>query len=86
MVKLGNKVKDPVTGISGIAFCRVSYLQGCDRIGVQMPTYKDDEGKTVVPDLYHVDEPQLTILKGGVKPAKSTTGGPSFFGPSGKER
>ncbi len=56
-IKLGQKVKDKVTGLVGIATCRSTFLTGCDRIGIQ-PEAK--EGK--VPGSYYVDEPQLEIV------------------------
>lgn len=81
MVNLGDEVKDPVTGIKGIAYVKLSYLQGCDRIGVQQPAYKDKEGDMQVPNLWHVDEPQLIVVKEKVikKGDEGITGGPSKF-------
>jgi hypothetical protein len=80
MIKLGDKVKDPITGIEGIAYCRTTYLQGCDRIGIQQKAYKNKEGETVVPDMWVVDEPQLEIMKEQVvKQGETKTGGPSHF-------
>jgi len=85
MIKLGDKVKDPVTGYVGIAYARTIYLQGCDRIGIQAPVYKDRDGALCVSELFHVDEPQLIVLtKSKPKKKKSETGGPSSFGPSHK--
>lgn len=86
VIELGDKVKDPVTGIEGIAYLRISYLQGCDRIGIQEPVIREKGKEAIVPDIYHVDEPQLVIIKKQIiKKAKvTTTGGPSGFGPSGK--
>ena len=34
-IKLGQEVRDRVTGFKGIATARTTYLQGCDRISVQ---------------------------------------------------
>lgn len=81
MINLGDKVKDPVTGIVGIAYSRVTYLQGCDRIGIQQPAYKDKDGETQVPDLWQVDEPQLIVVKKSAvqKGESNETGGPSGF-------
>ena len=82
MIKLGDQVKDPVTGIYGIAYVRLSYLQGCDRIGIQPPTIRKAGEAPTVPELFHVDEPQLIIMKRQVvqKKAEAPNGGPSFFG------
>lgn len=79
-VELGDIVKDPVTGIEGIAYCYITYLQGCERIGIQEPSFKKKDGERVVPDLFHVDEPQLEIVKKTkVKKQTGSTGGPSEF-------
>jgi len=87
MIKLGDKVKDPVTGIEGIAYARISYLQGCDRIMIQEPVIRKKDAAAIVPELYHCDEPQLIIVKKQVvkkNETKEENGGPSGFGPSGK--
>jgi hypothetical protein len=78
-IKLGQKVKDPITGFKGIAVCRMDWLTGCTRIGVQAPVGKD--GK-VIPVEYF-DEPQLEKIK-----VKSKKGGPrpSPQKPSGPQR
>ena len=59
MIKLGQTVRDVVTGFEGIVVCRADYLHGCTRIDVQPVIYKD--GK--VPDSVSFDEPQLKITK-----------------------
>ena len=83
MVNLGDRVKDPVTGISGIAYVRLQYLQGCDRIGIQPPTVREKGKVPIVPDLFHVDEPQCVVVKRNVvnKKKEQPNGGPSFFAP-----
>lgn len=82
MVELGDEVKDRVTGYQGIATSRHTYLQGCDRIGVQKKVGKD--GK--VPEAQIFDEPQLIIIKPKVnKRMKSDKpGGPVLFMPKDK--
>ena len=72
-INLGDKVKDSVSGFTGIAIGRTSWLQGCDRITIQPPVGKD--GK--LPDSASFDEPQLIVLTPKkVKKAKSDkTGG-----------
>jgi len=59
MIKLGDKVKDSVSGFEGIAVSRHSYLQGCDRISIQPPIDKD--GK--LPDSATFDEGQVAIIE-----------------------
>jgi len=65
-IKLGQRVKDPLTGYEGVAVARTEYLNGCARIGVQAPVR---EGK--VPNWEYFDEMQLKEIK----PTKKT-GGP----------
>ena len=87
MITLGDKVKDPVTGINGIAYSRIMYLQGCDRIGIQGPTLLVKGKLPEVPELYYVDEPQLVVIVKAKKPKRKTkNGGPSEFGPSHKQK
>ena len=82
MITLGDKVKDTVSGFTGIAVSRHSYLNGCDRISVQ-PAYKLKEGK--LPDSCTFDEPQLKILKSSVVPQGSKlTGGPDKYMDEGR--
>jgi len=72
MVDLGDKVKDTVSGYEGIAVCKCSYLQGCDRIAIQAPVNK----KGIKPDWEYFDEPQLKVVKKNVvKQGSRVTGG-----------
>lgn len=66
-IKLGTKVKDPITGFEGTAMARTVYLHGCARVAVQGPLDKD--GK--VPGWVHFDELQLLSL-----PSDESKGGP----------
>lgn len=73
-IKLGDKVKDPVTGITGIAVARTEWLHGCARITVQ-PKGADKEGKPFEGSSF--DEPQLEVVKPKkVKRGRKDTGGP----------
>lgn len=82
MVNLGDKVKDKVSGFSGIATARHSYLNGCNRITVQ-PSYIVKEAK--LPESCTFDEPQLKVLKSKVVPQGSKlTGGPDKFMDEGR--
>ncbi len=59
-VNLGDKVKDKVSGFTGIATARHEYLNGCVRISVD----PDKLGKEGAKGEGHVfDEPQLEIVK-----------------------
>ena len=59
MINLGDKVKDVVTGFTGIVIARTEWLVGCVRCVVQPPVDKD--GK--VPENQAFDEPQLELIK-----------------------
>lgn len=75
MVTLGMKVKDMVTGFTGIAVSSHFYLNGCTRVTVQPEIDKD--GK--LPGTATFDEPQLVTV--GTKKIKgeNTTGGPEKY-------
>lgn len=59
-IELGDEVKDPVTGASGIAVCRLEWLFGCVRIAIQR---KVDKKGGEIPGELVVDEPQLIVLR-----------------------
>lgn len=83
MIKLGDKVKDRVSGFKGIAVAKHSYLDGCDRISVQPKINKD--GK--LPDSSTFDEPQLLIVtRGKVKRMAlvADPGGPEKYSDEGR--
>ncbi len=52
MVKLGDKVKDSITGFEGVAVSRTEYLYGCVRVGV--------EGSTKPGESFWFDEQRLS--------------------------
>ena len=69
MIKLGQKVKDPITGCQGTAVGKTMWLYGCTRVGIQQKMDKDKK----VPEIIWFDEPQLE----GIDPKKNKTpGGP----------
>ncbi len=81
MINLGDKVKDSVSGFSGIVTCRHEYLNGCARLSVQPPVNKDG----TLPDERTFDEPQLTVKKArAVREGSKKTGGPERSMPSVK--
>ena len=73
-VELGQTVKDPITGITGVAIGRSEWLHGCTHIGVQAKVKKDG----IIPDVVWVDEPQLEVVAGRKKAKKGSddNGGP----------
>lgn len=60
MVKLGNKYKDSISGFSGIATARTTYLTGCIRVCLE-PTKLNKEG---FPIEAWFDEMMLRTLSG----------------------
>lgn len=58
VVKLGQTVRDRITGFEGVAIARTIYLTGCDHIGIQPPI--DKEGK--IPDAQWIDERKLEVM------------------------
>jgi len=71
-IKLGQKVKDKVTGFIGIAISKVEYLNGCVQFCVKPKVDKD--GKCLDGEWFDVD--QLTVVSDGVFVKKKVTGGP----------
>ena len=85
VVKLGDKVRDTISGFEGVAVARTEYLNGCARVGVQPPVDKD--GK--LPEAQHFDQPQLMVLAGkeAARPAHDVdgrTGGPGRYPDRGR--
>ena len=89
-IKLGDKVKDSVTGIIGIVTARTKFLNGCIQYSIerQVPktgllSYENVSG-------IGIDEMNLVIVKKNVvnsaeypkedKPIKKTTGGKNRIG------
>lgn len=58
IVKLGQKVKCKVTGLTGIVDHIATYAAGCRRIAIQ-PTLKKDG---TMPEAIFIDEPQIEII------------------------
>ncbi len=75
MINLGDKVKDSVTGFTGIAIGRTEWLHGCNRFIVQPAVNKSG----VIPESSTFDEPQLVVItKKKIKKGASKTGGYSI--------
>ena len=80
-VKLGDKVKDKVTGFKGVVVSIHNYLNGCARLTVQPKLKKDG----TMPGTETFDEPQLQVITKGLHTQGSTaTGGPSKFEDKGR--
>lgn len=57
MITLGSKVKDTVTGFTGIATSRVEYLTGCVQYGITPPA-KDNKTS----DTQYYDEDRIKVI------------------------
>jgi len=69
-IELGMEVKDRVTGFQGIVVHRITFLNGCDRMGVQP---KVDKKGMELPEVKSFDEPDLEFVANGLyKPSKKT--------------
>jgi len=71
MIELGDKVKDLVSGLEGVATARLEYLNGCVQYSV---TPKIKKGATEIPS-WNIDAEQLRKIPGKVKTKKKPTGG-----------
>ena len=71
---LGKKVRDTVTGVTGIAIAKIEYMNGCVQYNIQPKVVKDG----VAAEARWVDVGQLELVK--VRKAASAkpgdTGGP----------
>lgn len=63
-IKLGNKIKDKITGVVGIADAKIMYLNGCVQYSIRQQVKKDG---TLPKDIW-VDEQQVQIIGRGVAP------------------
>jgi len=70
-INLGDKVKDSVTGFSGIVTSNTEYLNGCNRIGIQSD--KLLEGKPS--EIFYFDMPQCILVKKSVINRENNNGG-----------
>lgn len=70
-----DKVKDQITGFTGIITARTEWLNGCHRYNVQSPDL-DKDGR--VPSTEHFDEEQLDLVEAAPAPAaeRKPVGGP----------
>ena len=71
MIKLGQKVRDKVTGFEGIATAKVIYLNGCVQFCVKP---KAVDGK--MREGEYIDDGQLEVMGNGVTIKNEPNGGP----------
>lgn len=80
-VKLGDEVRDTVSGFVGVIVAEHKYLNGCTRMSVQPPVDKD--GK--LPNSSSFDHPQLELVKKEVvEEGDHSTGGPEKHMPTAR--
>lgn len=80
--ELGDKVKDAITGMTGICVGITRYLNGCERLLIQPQELKDG----VPVDMCNVDAPQCEILEKKKVKEVQRTGGPSGRMPASRVR
>lgn len=74
MIKLGDKVKDKISGFNGIATATSEYLNGCTRIMIE-PTKLGDDGKVLESQWF--DDVQVEVVKkDAFTKGKKKVGGP----------
>ena len=59
MINLGDKKKNKITGITGIAISKVEYLTGCTQYGVVGSVAKDNK----YPETHYLDIDRLVVVK-----------------------
>lgn len=75
---LGDKVRDTITGFTGIVTLRSQWLNNCNTYGVQPTALKDGAPQ----ERQHFDEPQLELLDEKVVTESRITGGPERHVPT----
>jgi hypothetical protein len=70
MIKLGSMVRDKITGFVGIAIGRTTWLNGCNRWGVQGLDLHEGRPTEVV----WIDSVQLAVVPDEQTPATKATG------------
>ena len=72
-IKLGDKVKDSVTGFCGTVVAETTWLHGCRRLTIQ-PNGLDKDGKPQSAETF--DELQMELVEDNVHEPQRRTGGP----------
>ncbi len=74
-IKLGQKVRDKITGFEGIATAKTEFLNGCVQYEV---TRKLKKGESITAESVQgisIDEQQLELIKPKKKPIKKSDNG-----------
>lgn len=83
LAKIGDEVRDGVTGFTGTVVARTEWLNGCIRLTVQ-PGKLNKEGGVKATETFDIE--QLIVTKAGKhapKPAERRTNGPMPSTPRG---
>lgn len=76
MLKLGDEVRDMITGFQGVLIARTEWLRGCVRLTIQPRELKD--GKPIESESF--DEQQVELVEPKEKPmseqSRAESGGP----------
>jgi hypothetical protein len=84
--QLGDRVKDPITGMTGIVVCISTWLHGCIRIAIQPEELKDgkpvedryfDQSQLVMMDRAVHKPMVLAVVPGPVPEERRSPGGPA---------
>jgi len=62
-IHLGDKIKDEVSGITGIVVGITTFIHGCERITLAPQPKK---GSVELPETFTIDLPQAVLVKRGV--------------------
>lgn len=77
-IKLGDKVRDKITGLEGIAVCKIIFINGCVQYSVQP---KWDKKTGTIPEDANIDEKSLEVISPKIKKIKDDDdGGRMTFG------
>lgn len=84
-IQLGSKVRDMISGFSGVAVAQSVYLYGCERILIE-PDRLDEKGSMI--ESQWVDEQRVELVEQRERPmslvASATSGGPQRDAPKGR--
>ena len=71
--RLGDRLRDKISGFEGIATVRAQYLNGCEQYLLKPQGLKEDGD---IKDGYYFDSQQLVLVGYGILVEQTFTGGP----------
>jgi hypothetical protein len=79
-INLGDKARDRVSGYEGVCMAKISYLTGCNQVGIKPQGQKADGGTF---DCLYFDEPFVEVIEANfitpVVPRDADAGGPGLI-------